>query len=129
MRTDPTPEPGDYDERPFSNGTEGDMWTWNVCGFGEGCIHDSTYGQADDEMPAEVHCPLITLSLFGTWPHEWKRETHTWEIGGKTGSYDRPGACSEFTEEWPKPAPEPPVVAVNLFGQYDAEPAPKGAVR
>ena len=122
MRTDPTPEPGDLDERPFSNGTEGEMWLAGVCGAGEGCIHDSIYGQADEEMPAEVHCPLITLSLFGVWPHEWAVErVHFTTIAGENTFYTRPGDCSEFTDEVPVQQPDP-VVAVDLFGTYSAEP-------
>lgn len=121
MRTDPTPLPGDFDERPFSNGTEGEIWTANVCGAGEGCIHDSLYGQADDEFSAEVHCPLITLSMFGVWPREWKREAVNWQIGDSSGTYHRPGECSEFTDELPVAEPDP-VIAVDLFGTYAAEP-------
>lgn len=117
MREHPTAEPGDYDEPPFSNGTEGEMWIGAVCGAGKGCIHDSTYGQGDPND--ETWCPLITLSLFGVWPHEWERETVEWQIGEASGSYERPGACAEYAED---PEPEPGPVSVDLFGTYAEEP-------
>jgi hypothetical protein len=122
VRTDPTPEPGDYDEVPFSNGTEWETWSANVCGAGDGCIHDSTYGQADEEMPAEVNCPLITLAMIGVWPHEWPRHAVDWQIGDKSGTYYRPGVCAEFCDHIPTPKPDP-VVAIDLFGTYAQEPA------
>ena len=119
MRTDPSPLPGDHDEPPFSNGTEGEIWMASVCGAGEGCIHDSLFGNTE----ADRDCPLITLSLFGVWPREWEREAVNWtsQDGSKSGTYHRAGACSEFADEQPIETPDP-VVAVNLFGQYDAEP-------
>jgi hypothetical protein len=117
MRELPTPEPGDLDRAPFSNGTDGDIWTSNVCGAGQGCIHDSTYGQWDEELNAEVHCPLITLSYLQVWPHEWERR----EITTPHGSYTAPGACSEYADDLPGPDPDP-VVAVDLFGEYAHEP-------
>lgn len=119
MRAEPTPEPGDRDERPFSNGTEGDMWLSSVCGAGAGCIHDSTYGQGDPND--ETWCPLITLSLIGVWPHEWEHEAVEWQIGEKSGTYYRTGGCSEFTDE-PIVLQPDPVVAIDLFGTYSAEP-------
>jgi hypothetical protein len=119
MRTDPTPEPGDRDEVPFSDGTEWDTWSANVCGAGKGCIHDSTYGQADDEMPAEVNCPLITIALYHVWPHEWARR----EVTTKYGSYTVAGECSEYAEDFPEPVPEPGPITVDLFGTYAEEPA------
>lgn len=113
MRADPIPLPGDWDEPPFSNGTMGEIWTWNVCGAGDGCVHDSTYGQHIG--PTEAQCPLITLSFFGTWPQEWERRTVT----TSHGSYETPGACSEFSEV---PVDADPVVAVDLFGRFNTEP-------
>lgn len=119
MRSDPTPEPGDMDRRPFSNGTEGEMWLWNVCGAGGGCIHDSDHGSAPE---AETWCPLITLSLSGVWPHEWAvEEVPFTSVDGMEMHYTRPGDCSEFTDEPPVVLPDP-VVAVDLFGTYSAEP-------
>lgn len=110
MRTDPTPEPGDLDQSPFSNGTEGEIWTANVCGHGDGCIHDSTYGQSDEELGAEVNCPLITLSFFGVWPHEWERRRVPFTtVEGVESYYETPGDCSEFTDELPTPKPDPVV--------------------
>jgi len=126
VRENPTPEPGDRDRRPFSNGSEGETWTYNVCGGGRdglGCIHDSAYGQADEELGAEVHCPLITLSMLGVWPHEWPAERVTWtDQQGVEHYYERPGMCSEYADELPA-ATDPPVIAVDLFGVYAAEPA------
>lgn len=119
MRADPTPMPGDRDERPFSNGTEGELWLANICGAGDGCIHDSDHGQGDPDD--ETWCPLITLSLYGVWPREWEREAVEWQIGDASGTYYRPGACSEFTDKVPVVGPDP-VIAVDLFGEYAAEP-------
>lgn len=116
MRADPTPEPGDRDRPPFSNGTMGETWTANVCGSGDGCIHDTSYGQSD-EYGDEWFCPLITLSMMGVWPHEWAER----EVVTSTGSYTVPGDCSEYTDVHPVEQPEP-VIAVDLFGIYAAEP-------
>lgn len=113
MRAEPTPEPGDRAKAPFSNGTMGEMFLGNVCAAGRGCVHDSTWGQADPEGET-YDCPLITLSLFGVWPREWPDDPSV--------SYSTPGSCTEFTEDWPEPPGEPPVVAVDLFGVFQAEP-------
>lgn len=103
------------------------MWTAGMCGNGAGtgkpCQHDSAYGGADAEE-GDVFCPLISLSLNGVWPHEWAVEQVPWvDSAGVTHSYDRPGICSEYADELPAPG-EPPVIAVDLFGVYQAEPAP-----
>lgn len=119
MREHPTPEPGDRDQRPFSNSTEAEIWTASVCGGL--CIHDTSYG-ADDEYGDERYCPLISLSMMGVWPHEWARDPVTWDDKhGGTHVYHRPGDCSEFADEFPV-STEPPVIAVDLFGIYNAEP-------
>lgn len=118
MREDPIPEPGDRAVRPFSNGTEWEIWSAKVCGAGEGCIHDSTYGQPTEHpLDTEANCPLITLALMETWPHEWKVRTVTYA----GGSYETPGECSEFTETEPLEQAEP-VLSVDLFGEYNHEP-------
>lgn len=94
---------------PFSNSSMAEIWLANVCGSSRGCIHDSAFGQPDDELPAVVNCPLITLSMMQVWPHEWQVT-------------DRgPGACSEYADEPQMPKPEP-VIAVDLFGEFNEEP-------
>lgn len=112
MRTDPTPEPGDRDERPFSNGTMGEIGLYNMCQ--ESCIHDSIYGAPpENSLDTETHCPLITLSMLGVTPHEWSAKPG-YEVYGPT-------MCSEFTTTGPVD-PGPVVVAVDLFGVYQQEP-------
>lgn len=116
MREHPTPEAGDWEKAPFSNGTEGELWTHNVCGAGDGCIRDEVFGAG----PAGADCPLITLSFMGVWPHEWERvEVHFTTTAGEPSTYHRPGDCAEFTDLEPGP---PPVVTVDLFGEYRPEP-------
>lgn len=111
MRAEPTPEPGDLARAPFSNGTTWDIFAANVCGGV--CIHDSTYGAADPaDWGEEQHCPLITLALLGTTPHEWLH---------KADPIYGPSSCTEFTEEQPV-VPEPTPVSVDLFGVYNHEP-------
>lgn len=78
------------DETPFSNGTEFEMWADSGRGCWD-CIHDN------DET--ETYCPILSVSLLGpSWPKEWTREKHRWEIGGKSGAYDVVGECTEFEE-------------------------------
>lgn len=123
MRQHPTPMPGDLDRAPFSNATMAETWLASVCGAGEGCIHDSTYGQDDEELDAEANCPLITLSMVQVWPREWERlKIPFTTVDGDESHYETPGACSEFTDDLPVEQPDP-VIAVDLFGEYAAEPA------
>ena len=122
MRAQPAPLPGDLDRSPFSNGTQWEIWSANVCGAGEGCIHDSTFGQSDEELGAEVNCPLITLSLMQVWPKEWEvRKVPFTTVDGGESFYETPGACTEFRDDLPAEQPDP-VIAVDLFGTYAAEP-------
>jgi len=107
MRTDPTPEPGDLASPPFSNSDHGYSWLGNVC---DGCIHDSTFGLPNENtMDADIDCPLITLSMTGTTPHDWLTD-------GELGT-----TCAAYETGDRAPVADP-VVAVDLFGVYAAEP-------
>lgn len=66
--------------RPFSNGTEWDLFQFNVC-MGQGnpdrrCVHD-------DSIDDDGGCPLIMVSLQDKWPREW--------VGARFG----PTRCTE----------------------------------
>ena len=123
MRTEPNPRPGDLARAPFSNATDAEIWLSNVCGAGKGCVHDSMYGQEDD-YGDEIHCPLITLSMMQVWPHEWERVRVPFTtVEGVDTYYQRPGDCTEYTDTYPTPQPDP-VIAVDLFGEFQTEPTP-----
>jgi hypothetical protein len=108
MRTDPTPEPGDRDQRPFSNSDHGEYWLGNVCAGT--CIHDAQYGLRGEELGSlDPSCPLITLAMVGVTPHDWVKD-------GELGT-----TCASYEDGDRTPAPEP-VVAVDLFGVYASEP-------
>lgn len=118
MRTDEQINADAADERPFSNHTEYEIWA----GGGSGC-----YDCANDDPEAERYCPILSAALLSKWPREWTRVTHRWEVGGKSGSYEVVGECSEFVQrpEWPgdddpdddpDPVPDPPPV---IEGQVD----------
>ena len=57
------------DGQAFSNSTEWEIWSFNVCGGGgnpeRACVND-----ADGDDPSGG-CPLITLSVLGKRPAEW----------------------------------------------------------
>lgn len=56
------------DEPPFSNGTEWEIWSYNVCMGGTNherrCVNDDGADEGNG-------CPLILLSMIGKTPAEW----------------------------------------------------------
>lgn len=124
------------DERPFSNGTEYDIWASRYC---YECVNDNP--QADPE----VFCPIITVALLGkgdgpAWPKEWTRqyvkfgdyvdETRTRRQPIETTADDPDGCmyvgeCTEFEQrrdpgDGPEPEPEPPPVCDGQLDIIDA---------
>ena len=103
------------DETPFSNGTEFEIWA----GSGRGC-----WDCVNDDDATEKYCPILSVSLLGpSWPKEWTREKHRWQVGDKSGEYDVVGECTEFEERrdgggGDDPAPETPP-APEIDGQVD----------
>lgn len=113
MRTEDEIQADAADESPFSNGTEYEIWSDGYCGR---CVHDNP--------GRNQFCPILGVAILGSWPTEWTRATHTWEIGDKSGSYEVVDTCTEFEErrrggrggDGP-PKPKPPVVECD--GQLD----------
>lgn len=104
------------DERPFSNGTEFEIWADSPKGCWN-CVND------DDET--EKYCPILSVAITrGVWPKEWTREKRRWQIGDKTGEIEGVGECTEFEERRdygggdPDPEPTPPP-APEIDGQMD----------
>lgn len=113
------------DGMPFSNGTEGEMWTANWC---DRCVHDKPARQ--DRY--EDACGIFTLALTHKVPAEWIKQE--W-VG------DKPPAdryhCVEFRDEneGPPPRTEPlptppgqgelvpmePYVGTRMFADVVAE--------
>lgn len=119
------------DERPFSNGTEYEIWADRHC---YECVND------DPQADPEVFCPIITVALLGkgdgpAWPKEWTRRyikfgdriegTNRVEVSETTA--DDPdgcmfvGTCTEFEQrpdpgDGPEPEPEP---VPDCDGQLD----------
>lgn len=89
------------DERPFSNGTDWEIWQYNNC---ETCIHDKDYR----ENVSDEGCPLATVALcFGRTPREW--------IPGPDEYCGDKYICAYYRHEDdedpdPKPVPDPPGV-------------------
>lgn len=81
------------DERPFSNGSQGEGWMANNC---DRCVHDKA---ARSNNPGEG-CPLVLVALMGRTPAEWLAPTEeAWIYGNFT--------CIEFRDENHGPGPEP----------------------
>ena len=98
--------------RPFSNHTEFEVWADRYC-----------YRCRKDSEETELYCPILGMAIAeGGWPDEWTARTHTWEAGGKSGSYEVVDTCTEFEErrddegDDPEPEPEPPP---EVEGQLD----------
>lgn len=118
-------------ERPFSNGSEYDMWADRHC---YQCAHDNP--QADPE----VFCPILNVALLGGgWPKEWTRqylkfgnliEGTTRREVFETTAEDPDGClyvdtCTEFEErrdpgDGEEPEPEPPPVCEGQLDIVDA---------
>lgn len=120
MRTEDEIRADAVDERPFSNGTEYDMFAGRFC---YRCVNDD--GMADPPL----HCPIITVALSAgsggrtAWPKEWTRERRTFTtLEGKPSFYEYVDACTEFEERRDPgpgdPEPEPPP-APDVDGQID----------
>jgi hypothetical protein len=113
MRTDEQIMADAADKSPFSNMTEYEIWADS----GRGCF-DCTR----DNPNAELFCPILSVALLSKWPTEWTRATRHWEAGGKSGSYEVVGECTEFERrpdgdgDDPDPEPEPEPV---IEGQVD----------
>lgn len=91
-------------ERPFSNGTEFDIWADRWCWR---CVHDNA--------EAERYCPILTVALQKGWPGEWTRERVPFtSVEGEATFYERVETCTEFDErrgdggdDSPEPEPVP----------------------
>lgn len=117
MRTEEQIRADAADERPFSNGSEYDMWADRHC-----------YDCVNDDATTEKYCPILNVALLGQgWPKEWTRHyvkfgnriegTTRVEVSETTA--DDPdgcmfvGTCTEFEKRrddgggGPKPAPKP----------------------
>lgn len=96
------------DARPgsaFSNGSSWEIWQYNWCTRGRGCVNDE-----DGAGPAGTYCPLITVAMISdprVTPAEWVE-------GDGIQNY----TCTEFEEGRrgddgpdgePLPAPQPQV--------------------
>lgn len=117
------------DERPFSNGTEFEIFADRYC---YRCVHDNP--------ETEKYCPILGVALIGNdgepaWPQEWTRKyvkfgaripgTSCVEVSQTTAD-DPDGCefvdtCTEFEErrdgdDDPAPEPDPPP---ECHGQLD----------
>lgn len=109
-------------ERPFSNGTEFDIWADRYC---YRCVKDSISAPPGAE---EKFCPILTAALHGAdWPEQWTRREHHWQIGDSSGSYEVVDTCTEFEErrddgggDEPEPDPGPPPVCEGQLDLVDA---------
>lgn len=111
----------DYDEAyaaategsPFSNGTQGEMWTSNWC---DTCIHDKGARDGTNDQG----CSLLLIGLMGRTPTEWIAQE--W-VGNKPPVDDY--HCTEYREDddpWDddKPKDVPPAPPhVECVGQTD----------
>jgi len=74
------------DKRPFSNGTEFELWADRP----GGC-----WTCTRDEPRTETWCPILSVVItHGVWPTEWQRREHRTEHG----SYEVVGDCTEYDE-------------------------------
>ena len=102
-------------ERPFSNGTEWDIWADRWC-----------YRCQHDDGSADKCCPIITVALLEGWPKEWTRERHEFTtVEGTPASYEVVDTCTEFEErrdpgDGPDPEPEPTPVVEGQLDLIDA---------
>lgn len=102
------------DRRPFSNGSEFDIWAHRHC---YECVHDNA--------STELFCPILTVALLGKWPAEWVRRTVEWRSERASGSYEVVDTCTEFEERRdgggpgdgePVPPPHPEIPGqVDMF--------------
>lgn len=98
--------------RPFSNGTEYDIWAARWC-----------FDCRRDDPDTERYCPILTVAVGDqAWPMEWTRRT----IGEPPASYQAVDECTEFErrdddggDDDPDDTPPPPPPAVEIDGQTD----------
>jgi len=81
IQADATPQ------RPFSNGTEYDIWADRWC-----------YECTRDNPDTDTFCPILSVALLGNWPKEWTRAQHNWTVGDASGSYEVVDSCTEFEQ-------------------------------
>ncbi len=92
------------ERRPFSNGTEFDMWADRHC-----------YRCVNDDDATERYCPILSVALTGHWPAEWSRTRHDFTtVDGDPSFYESVDTCTDFEERrkrgrdsGPKPPPQP----------------------
>jgi hypothetical protein len=94
------------EKRPFSNGTEFDVWADDHC-----------YACVNDSPEVEVYCPILTVALQGHWPVEWTRRM--WPADDP--SFEIVDGCTDFEERrddggGPEPDPTP---LPEVDGQLD----------
>jgi hypothetical protein len=102
---------------PFSNGTEGEVWTYQWCGR---CLREAPYRSG---LKGSTGCPLILVALSGRTPSEWLEQRDENGLYSMEDQYH----CIEFRGPGegggePKPRPEPP----DMDGLF---PRPEKAVR
>jgi hypothetical protein len=108
-------------KRPFSNGTEYEIWASSHC---YECVNED-FGSTDS------YCPILSVALLDGWPKEWTRQLHKWEIGDASGEYEVVDTCTEFVQrpDWPgdddpddgpDPDPGPPPVVEGQLDLIDA---------
>jgi hypothetical protein len=51
--------------RPFSNGTDWEIWSYNNCE--NGCVHDAAYQRGE----TNEGCPLVLVAMLDRTPREW----------------------------------------------------------
>ncbi len=127
MRTEDQIRADATDERPFSNGSEYDIWADRHC-----------YNCVNDDADTEKYCPILNVALLGQgWPKEWTRHyvkfgariegTNRVEVSETTAD-DPDGCrfvdtCTEFEERrnggGGGDAPKPPTPQVECDGQLD----------
>ena len=130
MRTEEQIRADAADRRPFSNGSEFDMWADRHC-----------YECVNDNPDTETYCPILNVGMLGEgWPREWtrkyvkfgKRIAGTTRVEVSETTADDPDGsefvdtCTEFEERRdpglgdPEPEPEPPPVCEGQMDIIDA---------
>lgn len=82
MRTQKEIDATAKDEAPFSNHSEFEAWSFNVCEQGNGCRYDSSVSAGPERF-----CPILTVLMYGKKPAELLDEQ------GKLS-----GSCLEYEE-------------------------------
>lgn len=136
MRTEDQIRADAADRRPFSNGSEWEIWADTHC---YECVHD--------DAEREIYCPILNVSMLGkagdgsrsAWPTEWgshfvrfgdtipgtTRRQPIESTADDPEAYEYVGDCSEFEQrrdpgDDPDPEPEPPPVCDGQLDIIDA---------